>query len=158
MCKTRRYFYLFGAYFALFCIAIWAVLGHIGFNITAYLDDSEQASHQSQLLTKVIVTYVILLFGACLRRHFGNIPDDARGIQRAAIGFLVPTAALLLTYSVPIIGLRYLYYSHAAAFTFLASVMGNQRKGLAFPLGVLGICSLGIITWTYPTVTKLLVW
>src|SRR5208283_515413 len=30
---------------------------------------------------------------------------------------------------------------------------GNQRKGLAFPLGVLGICSLGIITWTYPTVT-----
>jgi hypothetical protein len=158
ICKTRRYFYLFGAYFALLCVAIWEVLARIGFFVTTYLDDGDQAAHQAQLLTKVAITYAILLFGIYLRRHLSNGLEDARGIQHAAAGFLVPTAALLLTYSAPIIGLRYLYYSHSVAFTFLASVIGQQRKGLAFPLSAFGIVSLGVITWTYPTVTKLLVW
>jgi hypothetical protein len=157
ICKTRRFLYLFGAYFGIFCLVIWMLSARLGLG-TGYLEDVDQASHQSQLVAKVVVTYVILFLGACLRRYLGNTQDSAAEIQHAAVGFLLPTAALLLTYKAPIIGLRFLYYSHAVAFTYIASIVGMNRRAITYPLTAFGICAFGIITWTYPTVTMLLVW
>ena len=157
MRETRRHLWLFSAYFFVFCLAIWAILERVGFGL-AYFDEGDLASHQSQLLTKVAVTYVILLVGMYLRKYFGKTADSTRNIQNAALVFLVPTAALLLTYNAPIIGLRFVYYSHAVAFAYLASGIAAHRRSLAVPLAALGICCSGIITWTYPTVSMLLVW
>ncbi|HUN60736.1 MAG TPA: hypothetical protein VMU53_02050 [Candidatus Sulfotelmatobacter sp.] len=158
VCRSRRYYYVFGFYFALFCFAMSALLARVASDFAPYFEDSDQTSHQLQLLTKIAVTYLLLLLGVYLRGRLADREDRAEGLQRAAIGVLLPTIALLFNLNMPVIALRYIYYFHAVAFMFLASVIGIQKKGLALPLCALAICSSGIITWTYPTVSKLLVW
>lgn len=76
----------------------------------------------------------------------------------AAVGLLIPTAALLLTLNAPSIGLRYLYYSYALVFLYVACAVASHKSESLFKLSAIAICMFGLVTWTYPTVAVLLIW
>jgi hypothetical protein len=165
--KKRYYFYLFPSLFLAFCLAVHLGMGNVAISFADYFTDVDQGALQGQLWTKVAAAYAILLVGYALplritglriylRAH--NPSVESRRIQRAAIGIIIPTGALLLTSNAPIIGLRYLYYSHAVAFLYVACCMCSQNKETLFRVSAIGLCLFGFVTWTYPTVACLLIW
>lgn len=155
-CKKRHY-YWFSAFFLLFCLAIRLGVGNIAIHFSDYFE-VDDGTLQKQLWIKVMATYLILALGYCIHNRTSESTAVITRIRRAALGFLLPTAALLLTANAPVIGLRFLYYSHAVAFLYVAACVGDRAKDTMFKGCALGLCSCGLITWTYPTVARLLVW
>lgn len=159
MLRNRRFIKLYVLFFALFCIGLFTARQHFGF-YSVYLEDPAGGDFKRDLWVKVIGTYLILAIGYYFTKHTERAEDDPiRQAQRALIGFLLPTAALLIfANSAPEIGTRFIYYSHAIAFAFLASAIANWRDGSLIVPSAVGLCLFGFITWTYPTVTILLKW
>jgi hypothetical protein len=154
-CRRRRYYLIACVFFTLFCLAIRfgpaSAIGHAG-----YFENDDQGM-KMQMIVKIFAIYAMLAAGRWLR----STPESASesgNIQRAAVGFLIPTGALLLTLNAPIVGLRYLYYSYAAAFLYLALIISARNRESLTRLSAIGMCGFGFVTWTYPTVAKLLFW
>jgi hypothetical protein len=165
--RKRYYYYLFPLLFLAFCLAIHLGLGNVTVSFADYFDVVDQGALKDQLWTKIVMAYAILLVGYCLQLridgHRVQLPArnpsvESRILQRTAIGVILPTAALLLTSNAPIIGLRYLYYSHAVAFLYLACCLCSKNREALFKASSIGLCAFGFVTWTYPTVACLLVW
>jgi hypothetical protein len=159
LCRRRRFVLLWCAGFLLFCIGTYLALDHLTSGYNVYVGDSGDDFRQVDLVTKTIVTYVLVGLGYWLRpRNDGTRPAVGR-LQRAAIGILMPTAALLMIgKGAPTIGTRYMYYFHAVAFLYLASVIASRRRQALYAVAASAVCGFGLITWTYPTVTRLLEW
>lgn len=159
LCRKRRFFLLWCSGFLLTCVGIYLVLNRFTSSYSVYMSDPGDDFRQADLLNKVLMTYLLVGLGYSLRRRDGATHPRVLGLQRTAVGILLPTAALLITRSVaPSIGTRYMYYFHAVAFLYLATVIANRRRAAVFPMTALALCSFGLITWTYPTVTRLLIW
>jgi hypothetical protein len=155
--RKKHYFLVSSAIFATFCAAMHylPVLGSAG---SSYFDaSSNDTINQTQLLIKVASIYVMLFVGYLLLWRVER-PEVAQKLQRAALGLLLPTAALLLLYDAPVIGLRCLYYSYALAFLYFFSAIVCRRSEPLFKLSAIAICLFGIVTWTYPTVAVLMIW
>jgi hypothetical protein len=156
--QRRRFYLWFGAFFALFCVAAYLLLQRLGV-YALYMNDPNQQSFKRDLVVKVVGVYIVLLCGLWVRCEPFLQSEKNRRIQRAMIGFLLPTAGLLVfANAAPEIGTRFIYYFHAVAFAFLASAVATSTKSWATPACAIGFCLFGAITWTYPTVAVLLFW
>lgn len=157
--RTRRFYMLFGAVFALFCIVAYVLLQHLGV-YALYMHDPNEDSFKNDLIIKVLGVYALLLCGVWMaRRALPTCRNEIKAVQRVMIGFLLPAASLLIfANAAPEIGTRFIYYFHAVAFAYLACCVANSKATWMFSACALGFCLFGAITWTYPTVAVLLVW
>jgi hypothetical protein len=158
-CRKRYYYFISCASFVILCAAVHFVPAHF-VSISSYFDfeDLSRKILWVQLCAKIFVIYLMLGIGYFVIRLANGAPAEVKNIQRAAIGLLIPTGALLLTSNAPIIGLRYLYYSYALVFLYLFCVLSCRKNDLLIKLSAIGLCLVGIVTWTYPTVAVLLIW
>jgi len=155
--RSRHYLLISSASFILLCLAVHIAPDGIA-NQSDYFNHSGPEMQATQLLVKILTIYIMLASGYFLSRRARNSSAEARMVQRAAVGLLIPTVALLLTSNAPAIGLRYLYYSYALAFLYIASVITCRGGEFLFRISAIGICLFGVVTWTYPTVAVLLIW
>jgi len=156
-CKMRHYLLISSASFVILCLAVHFAPASIVYQ-SDYFFNAGEASQQTQLWIKILTIYAMLGFGYLLSVHAEKSSLQEHSVRRAAVGMLIPTAALLLTSNAPGIGLRYLYYSYALAFLYVASAVSCRRSEPLFKLGAISLCLFGLVTWTYPTVAVLLVW
>ena len=112
----------------------------------------------SQLRIKILSIYAMIAFGYFFASGKRETSTCAEDIQRAALGLLIPTAGLLLMLDAPGIGLRFLYFSYALAFLYVALTVSLRKSKALFNAFAVAICLFGFVTWTYPTVAVLLIW
>jgi hypothetical protein len=160
VCRKRYYYYVASLFFVLLCLIIHFAPNLGAFQSSGYFNDAsvDYGTQQSMLWIKIFTIYIILAFGYFLSLKCKNTPAEVKSIQQGAIGLILPTAALLLTLNAPVIGLRYLYYSYALAFLYIATVVSFRKGDMLYKFGALAICLFGFVTWTYPTVAVLLIW
>jgi hypothetical protein len=156
-CRMRHYYLISSASFIALCAAIHFAPDSIVAQ-SNYFNNNDLAMHRMQLWIKIPTIYAMLAFGYLVSRGGAHPSVEAKNIQRGAIGLLIPTAALLLTSNAPVVGLRYLYYSYAFAFLYVACVVTSRRSELLFKASAISMCLFGIVTWTYPSVAMLLIW
>lgn len=153
--KWKRYPYVLWIGLAALCVAIPTIVKRY---VIAYADyiynAAPSGSAGAQLIAKVAVSYAVLLLALSLATR---TPDALRDLRRAAVGIVASSAALLGTLHDPIFGLRLIYYFHSVAFLLLAFVVAARRDWTGRVWAV-GFCCFGLLTWTYPTVTRVLVW
>jgi hypothetical protein len=155
--RSRHFLLISSASFALLCLAVHFAPDGIAYQ-SDYFNHSSTTMQATQLMVKILTIYIMLAFGYFLSRRARYSSTETRMMQRTAVGLLIPTVALLLTSNAPAIGLRYLYYSYALAFLYIASVVTCRGSELLFKVSAIAICLFGIVTWTYPTVAVLLIW
>jgi hypothetical protein len=157
--QRRRFPLLFGAIFAIFCVTVNILLQQLG-NYAAYLQHLDQESSRSDLITKVIGAYVVVICALWIGRKQASFQTDmTQRVQGVMKGFLIPTAALLLFASTaPEVGTRFIYYFHAVAFMFLASVVATSKSKWIPAACAAGFCLFGAVAWTYPTIAEILIW
>jgi hypothetical protein len=153
----RRYLFISSASFLAFCTAARFAPYLLGSSPDYFSSDTADLM-RVQLEIKIPTIYAMLLIGYLIGRRTASTTDGAARIQRSAVGLLVPTAGLLLLIDAPVIGLRFLYFSYAVAFLYVALAVSLHKTETLFKLSALAICIFGFVTWTYPTVAVLLIW
>lgn len=156
-CRMRRYLAISSASFLLVCAAA-RFAPYLLASEASYFSGDGLDLQRSQLWIKILTIYAMLVFGYCATPRCGEEPDRTRMLQRAAMGLLIPTAGLLLVLDSPGIGLRFLYYSYAVAFLYVALAVSLRSSEALFKVSAIAICLFGLVTWTYPTVAVLLIW
>jgi hypothetical protein len=158
--RKRYYYYVSSSCLVLLCLIVHFAPNAGVFQSSGYFNDAgaDSDAQQSMLWIKILSIYVILGVGYLLSLQSKDASAEVKSIQRGAVGLMIPTAALLLTANAPVVGLRYLYYSYALAFLYLASVVSCRKGDALYKWGAVGICLFGFVTWTYPTVAVLLIW
>jgi hypothetical protein len=155
--KKKHSFLISALVFLAVCIALHFLPSLSSAGADYFNAAENNAISQFQLVIKIASIYAMLVVAILLLRAT-EISEDAHMLQRATLALLLPTAALLLTYNAPVIGLRCLYYSYALAFLYLFSAVNSRHSESLFKLSAIAICLFGIVTWTYPTVAVLMVW
>jgi hypothetical protein len=157
--QRRRFPLLFSAVFAFFCAAVNILLQQLG-TYALYLNHLDQESSRSDLIAKVIGAYVVVICALWIGRKQASFQTDlTQKVQGVMMGFLIPTAALLIFASTaPEVGTRFIYYFHAVAFMFLASAVATSKSKWIPVACAVGFCLFGAVTWTYPTIAELLIW
>jgi|GEM_PF-5565284 len=156
-CRMRRFFAIScGALFALGLAIRFAPSSYT--TQSGYFGDDGAGDWQAQLWIKVFVIYFMLGIGYLFSLKKDELSTNIANLNRTSIGLLIPTAALLLTVNAPVIGLRYLYYSFAVVFLYIACVISSKKNEFLYALCAIAFCMFGIVTWTYPTVAVLLKW
>jgi hypothetical protein len=157
-CQRRYFYYLFGIFFFLICLAAYVSL--TDYDIYGAYIEGSGGYYTMDLWNKVLLTYAIIAVGLYLNGWSkAIIIDDARNIQRTALGFLLPTAVLLIfANTAPQIGTRFIYYSHAIVFLYLTSAIASRKSIWLLGASAVAFSLFGAVTWTYPTVAVLLQW
>jgi hypothetical protein len=152
--RSRRYFMLYAAIFVIAITVIWRMPS------VAAVDVDDPSAAATQLYVKVLGSYALLLGGYLVQRNAGVVREEISNIERAAIGVIMPCGALLMlgTPGLLVHGLRFTYWIHAAVFLYLAAVISSHRSELLFRASALFMCVFGVITWSHPNVSMLLVW
>jgi hypothetical protein len=158
LCRKRRYSLYWITIFTALCCVIHFAPSIVQSRFSDYFGNADVDLEQTQMWAKVVGIYVMLAVGYVIGRRCNQSSGYVTVIKKTAIGFLLPTGALLLTLNEPVIGLRYLYYFYAIAFLYLACVTVGRKSESLFKMAAMGICLFGLITWTYPTVTRLMMW
>jgi hypothetical protein len=153
----RRYLLISSASFLAFCTAAHFAPYLLGSSSDYFSSDGADLM-RVQLEIKIPTVYAMLLIGYLIGGRTAGAADGAARIQRSAVGLLLPTAGLLLLIDAPVIGLRFLYFSYAVAFLYVAMAVSLHKRETLFKLSALAICIFGFVTWTYPTVAVLLIW
>jgi hypothetical protein len=156
--KKRWYYLAAGICMFSLCLFIHAGPAAVTSHFGDYFGNPDTDAQQGQIWAKVIGLYSILAVGMLLTMRVTKMRSDLKQIRRAAIGFMLPSASLLLMLDEPAIGLRFMYYIYALAFLYLACSIKASKSELTFKAAALGTCLFGWITWTYPTVARVLVW
>lgn len=156
--KMRRFVLITSFTILVFCAALYAAPSVAAGKFAGYFSAPEQDIQGEQLVVKVIGIYVMLFTGHILRTKIREYPPLHREVLRACVGFLAPTVAFLFTIHAPIIGLRFLYFSYAVAFLYLACIVVLRGSRMLYAASAVGIALFGLVTWTYPSVSRLLVW
>jgi len=155
--RSRRFLALAATIFVALCAAVRFLPSYVPISSTYFGDYSSKDLNQTELLIKVVTIYVMIAVGGLLWRRT-TTASPVRDLRKATFGLLIPTAALLLIYNAPAIGLRCLYYSYALAFLYVFSAVVCRQSESLFKLSAIAVCLFGIITWTYPTVAVLMIW
>lgn len=156
-CRMRRYVLISSASFLAICTAA-RFAPYLLASQSSYFEGDGLATQRSQLWIKILTIYGMLAVGYLASPARAETSTQARLIQRAAVGLLIPSAGLLLLMDSPGLGLRFLYYSYAVAFLYVALSVSLRNSESLFKLSAIAICLFGFVTWMYPTVAVLLIW